>query len=189
MNEKKLIKDIKRLEKKKKKTLKAIIISFLSEFSNLNDLALNLNNLSWDIKEEVYSINSEGITLANKYSDINNKPKKDKKEGLIIMAAALNLARKAAGYTLSENNYGDGVKEAKKRLDSDIEMLVVTQLFTNVNKQLINNNLNALFRWDAQMDIRTCPVCASYNGNQYTASEAPPCPAHPRCRCILFPIS
>ncbi len=188
MNQKALIKDIQKLEKKKKKSLKALVIAFLAEYDNLNDLAINLNSLTKDIKEEIKTINDQGIILANKHSDINNKPKKDKKEGLIITAAAMNLARKAAGYTVAEDNYNDGVKEAKKRLDNDVEMVVITQLFKSFNDQLVNNNPKALFRWEAQLDRRTCPICSGLNGNEYTASEAPDCPAHPRCRCLLIPV-
>src|SRR5260221_13144353 len=107
MNNTAIIKDIQKLEKKNKKRLKSLIIAFLAEYDTLNDLAANLNGLAKDIKDEIKSINDQGIVLANKHSDINNKPKKDKKEGLIITTASMNLARKAAGYTISDDDSVD----------------------------------------------------------------------------------
>ena len=36
----------------------------------------------------------------------------------------------------------------------------------------------------------TCPRCAALDGQEYKNHEdAPPCPLHPRCRCMLVPIT
>ncbi len=36
----------------------------------------------------------------------------------------------------------------------------------------------------------TCPRCAALDGAMYASTKsAPPCPLHPRCRCMLLPIT
>jgi hypothetical protein len=36
----------------------------------------------------------------------------------------------------------------------------------------------------------TCPRCMALDGNKYPSTdESPPCPLHPRCKCMLLPIT
>lgn len=41
--------------------------------------------------------------------------------------------------------------------------------------------------WIAHMDERTCPICRRYDRQIYMLEDAPFCPDHPFCRCILIP--
>jgi len=42
--------------------------------------------------------------------------------------------------------------------------------------------------WDATLERRTCPVCASLHGKKFPIDNAPPLPRHPFCRCVLLPV-
>ena len=42
-------------------------------------------------------------------------------------------------------------------------------------------------RWLTAFDKRTCLKCAALSGKLYPVNEHPPCPCHPRCRCVLIP--
>lgn len=42
-------------------------------------------------------------------------------------------------------------------------------------------------RYIAMLDSRTCEVCASYDGQVFTAKDAPLIPLHENCRCTLCP--
>lgn len=37
-------------------------------------------------------------------------------------------------------------------------------------------------------DERTCPVCASHEGEKHLITEQMPVPFHPRCRCCMIPV-
>lgn len=41
--------------------------------------------------------------------------------------------------------------------------------------------------YDATLDTKTCPECASLHGKMFKASEAPLLPKHVNCRCSLVP--
>lgn len=42
--------------------------------------------------------------------------------------------------------------------------------------------------WNASLERRTCPVCASLHGKKYRMGNEPPLPRHPFCRCVLLPV-
>ena len=37
-------------------------------------------------------------------------------------------------------------------------------------------------------DERTCPICASHEGERYSVGANMPVPFHPRCRCCMIPV-
>lgn len=41
--------------------------------------------------------------------------------------------------------------------------------------------------WNATFDRRTCPRCGNLHGRRFPKAEAPPQPAHYRCRCTYIP--
>jgi len=41
--------------------------------------------------------------------------------------------------------------------------------------------------WRATFGLRTCILCAGLDGHEYPVTIHPPCPLHPRCRCVLIP--
>lgn len=45
------------------------------------------------------------------------------------------------------------------------------------------------YRWDAELDKRTCSTCEELNGKEWDSIDAAPsCPSHIRCRCVLVPF-
>jgi hypothetical protein len=52
--------------------------------------------------------------------------------------------------------------------------------------QLYRNEGVASVDWLSAADGRVCVVCeANETNGPYTPAEVPPCPSHPRCRCVL----
>lgn len=45
-----------------------------------------------------------------------------------------------------------------------------------------------MVEWVAAMDERTCPKCGPLHGKKFRIGEAPDCPLHPNCRCVLIPF-
>ena len=43
-------------------------------------------------------------------------------------------------------------------------------------------------RWVSSFGPRTCPECASLNGQIFNIGEEPPLPLHPMCRCTVVPV-
>ena len=58
-----------------------------------------------------------------------------------------------------------------------------------------NKNIVKQVEWVATLEVRTssgrgtCLSCAALDGQRFPQNEHPPCPQHPRCRCILSPIT
>lgn len=75
-------------------------------------------------------------------------------------------------------------------LEYKIKRLVSTEVFDSYNKGVLSaaEKDNKLVKWDAALDKRTCPNCVSRHGRVYQPGNAPACPAHPNCRCILRPV-
>ncbi|WP_278683412.1 minor capsid protein [Paraclostridium bifermentans] len=44
-------------------------------------------------------------------------------------------------------------------------------------------------KWIAHQDERTCPVCLAYDQRIFPIQDAPFCPDHPFCRCLIIPSS
>lgn len=53
-----------------------------------------------------------------------------------------------------------------------------------------NDDLITGYQWTAILDLSVCPHCASLDGVVYKKDEKrPPIPLHPRCRCLLLPVT
>ncbi len=42
--------------------------------------------------------------------------------------------------------------------------------------------------WLTAYDERVCDECGPLNGKKFKRDEAPDCPLHPNCRCVLLPV-
>lgn len=94
---------------------------------------------------------------------------------------------------------GKGFSEMSKRLQEGIviskreaDTLVSTYVQT-ANVQAMdavygkNKDVLAGVRWHVAYGPRTCLLCASLAGQLFPVADHPPCPVHPRCRCVLIP--
>lgn len=94
---------------------------------------------------------------------------------------------------------GEGYPKMIKRLQEgftltkrEAETLVRTYVHTaNVHamKEVYGKNRDVIagVRWLTALDERTCMRCAALAGKLYPLDDHPPCPLHPRCRCVLIP--
>lgn len=92
---------------------------------------------------------------------------------------------------------GEGSRVLTKRLQEDLAMpRVRADLIARTETMRAYNDASKAqyerygikrVEWLAAIDERTCPTCGALNGRQWPIDKAPPCPAHPRCRCVLLP--
>lgn len=94
---------------------------------------------------------------------------------------------------------GEGYGEMVKRLQEgfviskrEADTLVRTYVHT-VNVHAMeevykkNRDVIAGVSWLTAFDKRTCMRCAALSGKLFPLDDHPPCPLHPRCRCVLVP--
>lgn len=102
---------------------------------------------------------------------------------------------------------GEGYAKLVKRLESTFDELSETEVVTLARTYVQSVNTNAMdmlyeansdivkrVKWTATLEPGykgrgTCPRCAGLDGNEYALNQHPPIPLHPRCRCVLIPIT
>lgn len=94
---------------------------------------------------------------------------------------------------------GEGYREMSKRLQEgfviskrEADTLVRTYVHTaNVHamEEVYKKNRDVIagVSWLTAFDKRTCMRCAALSGKLFPLDDHPPCPLHPRCRCVLVP--
>lgn len=94
---------------------------------------------------------------------------------------------------------GEGYGEMVKRLQEgfviskrEADTLVRTYVHTaNVHamEEVYKKNRDVIagVSWLTAFDKRTCMRCAALSGKLFPLDDHPPCPLHPRCRCVLVP--
>uniref|UniRef100_A0AAU8B3Y9 Minor capsid protein n=1 Tax=Dulem virus 30 TaxID=3145748 RepID=A0AAU8B3Y9_9CAUD len=73
-----------------------------------------------------------------------------------------------------------------------LRRLLDTETHRDINQACLKiyNQKNIEFvKWIAHDDERTCPVCLGYDQRIFPIQDAPFCPDHPFCRCLLIPSS
>lgn len=93
-------------------------------------------------------------------------------------------------------NMGGAIGERIVRQSDVIARTEIMRVSNSVQKGIYDKNQDILkgVQYVATLDDRTCEVCGAidgkvfyYNKNPVSASEQPP--RHPRCRCVLAPIT
>ncbi len=124
-----------------------------------------------------------GETLYDRLSDTTNQSLKRIKGRL--------LQGLIAGKAISEIS-----KEITKALKTSFERIQLinrTEIMRSSNSGIMSaykNNKHVVkgFIYMATLDLKTCSICGSYDGNEYGWGETKPVlPLHPRCRCVYSP--
>lgn len=82
----------------------------------------------------------------------------------------------------------DGIAMSKREAETLVHTYVQSanvHAMETVYKK--NRDVVVGVRWLAAFDKRTCLRCAVLCGKLYPLDNHPPCPCHPRCRCVLIP--
>lgn len=88
-----------------------------------------------------------------------------------------------------------GFQGIERHLDTLVKTYVHTantDAMARVYKE--NRDVVSKVRWTAALEggrgtgRGTCLICASLDGREYEVGHAPPCPVHPRCRCVLLAV-
>jgi SPP1 gp7 family putative phage head morphogenesis protein len=98
------------------------------------------------------------------------------------------MVRRIAGT--QAHQYADGILQRSRR---DIETMVRTAVsgVSNSVRQLTyagNSRVIKAVLFVATLDLRTCEICGSFDGNRYEIDEGPRPPLHPGCRCTTAPV-
>lgn len=108
-------------------------------------------------------------------------------------------ARKVLTRSLTEGlEAGEGARTLAERIGGDMamplqraELIARTETMRAYNDtavaQYVRHDIERV-EWLATKDARTCPTCGMLHGRRWPIEQAPPCPAHPRCRCVLLPV-
>jgi SPP1 gp7 family putative phage head morphogenesis protein len=94
---------------------------------------------------------------------------------------------------------GKGVEDIAKAIDETIDgigrdrarMLARTETMTAFNRAATTQYEKvgvAEVEWYTSHLENVCDLCDSYDKEHFSLGEAPPCPAHPNCPCILLPV-
>jgi len=103
---------------------------------------------------------------------------------------------------------GEGYSKLVRRLGSDFELTqreAITLARTYVQSANVtaqeavyaaNADIVDRVKWTSTLENGfsksgrgTCMVCASLDGKEFARDSHPPCPRHPRCRCLLVPVT
>lgn len=204
--QKKLLKDIKKIHSL---VSKAISKEVSKGVSNLGVKSLNgMEDIySWDGKDPKYNyISEKAIKIADA---VENVPV----GGLLLadwvdktLDETITLQRKV----LTSRIKGESYKKMYKSLVgvySDMtrkELITLTRTYNQsiavaAQEKTFEENKDVIksWRWTSILELGfsssgrgTCPRCAALDGVEYKEGESrPPCPLHPRCRCMWSPIT
>lgn len=89
---------------------------------------------------------------------------------------------------------GKGIKEALATIRGRIDTIARTESASVFNRaKAASVGAQVVRVWDATLDKRTCPVCASAHGTRSNPdgsfSVGEPGAVHPRCRCTFYLLS
>lgn len=94
---------------------------------------------------------------------------------------------------------GEGARVLARRIEDDMamprqraELIARTETmraFNDTSKEQYARYGIERVEWLATPDERTCSVCGALHGRQWDIGKAPQCPAHPRCRCVILPVT
>lgn len=94
---------------------------------------------------------------------------------------------------------GEGARVLARRISDDMamprqraELIARTETmraFNDASKEQYARYGIERVEWLATPDERTCSVCGALHGRSWPLGKEPPCPAHPRCRCVILPVT
>jgi SPP1 gp7 family putative phage head morphogenesis protein len=104
---------------------------------------------------------------------------------------------------------GEDYRQLVRRLQTEYAELTKDEITTLARTYVQGANVGAMekvykenpkvvnsVRWSATLEPGykktgrgTCLRCAALDGNRYPVNKHPRCPLHPRCRCILLPVT
>jgi len=107
------------------------------------------------------------------------------------------IQREITAGMLSGENYrelANRIKVGWTGTKTELETLVRTYV-QSINTQAAqdvydaNPNIVKSVVWRATFGLQTCLRCAGLDGQEYQMNDHPPIPLHPRCRCVLIPVT
>lgn len=129
--------------------------------------------------------------------DSANRIEREVRIGLAEGQSVPDIARRIRGT--SELKGKDGVFEITTRHAQAIARNAATHVANQVSSEVnkANSDIVREEQWIATLDLRTCPICGSRDGQRWPVGEGPMPPAHPpgpnggacRCRRIAVVLS
>lgn len=109
--------------------------------------------------------------------------------GMIEGQTVDQLVRRIRGTRAAR--YKDGILEISRRSATTLALTANSTIANAARQEVFKANVKLIdkLKWVATLDSRTSPGCQSKDGQLYEIGKAPACPAHPRCRSIIIPVT
>lgn len=109
--------------------------------------------------------------------------------GMIEGQTVDQLVRRIRGTRAAR--YKDGILEISRRSATTLALTANSTIANAARQEVFKANAKLIdkLKWVATLDSRTSPGCQSKDGQLYEIGKAPACPAHPRCRSIIIPVT
>ena len=183
------LEDLAKLEDKRIRKLNLLLLGIMLSADDERELIYKIKKSTSSLVDEIKDIRKSSFAIADKYSIENHRADESDRQLVIISASLYMLSIMAKRVAVSDKEkFEQKAKEAIVLSLPLIERLVVTEIYEANMRKMVVNNREALFRWNAVNDKRTCDVCGSLDGNTYKAADLPGYP-HPNCRCVAEIVS
>lgn len=103
---------------------------------------------------------------------------------------AAQLARRIRGT--KANGYRDGILQISRKSAETLALTANSTIANAARETVYRDNAKLIdkLRWVSTLDTRTSPTCQSRDGQLYDLDKPhPSCPAHPRCRSVIIPVT
>lgn len=164
--------------------LKRKINQLVSSVDNEDELLAQTSDFIEETKKEIITIHQNAESLADNHSEKRRKSTLNR--DLLVSSALLvlfsHIHRRIA---LEEGQWRERVKTSLQETVSYIDKIARNETFSAYNQKILTNNPDKQLIWNAILDKRVCKDCEELDGQIFNKSNAPDCPLHINCRCIL----
>lgn len=146
-----------------------VLLRRASVQASLNEIVVDQR-----VREVLYA--REASLFKGVTEELLSKMKLELSDGILKGEGMSKLAKRISKTT--------GLSEKRARLIARTETMYA---FNTASKEEFKRYGVEKVEWVAAMDERTCPKCGPLHGKKFKIGEAPDCPLHPNCRCVLIP--
>lgn len=182
-------KDVLKAERRNKRKLKAGLLLLLMGVSSRAALLASIPTLSRKVQKQIRALHREPNELAR---EVEEGPKADSPDALLIAATAANLIGALVGSTQVRLTTGTAFPEALEAAVGDVahrlDRIAVTETWRAYNDQILaaTEGKEGTWVWNAVLDKATCAECSGLHGRHFSsAGDVPGIPRHPLCRCHI----
>jgi SPP1 gp7 family putative phage head morphogenesis protein len=183
----------KKLTKQQKQNREVLAVALAALFLGVSSplrMMMQAPVLAASFQKRIASLHASAQELAN--GETPETVPVETVDPLLTMAAAMGVVSTVIGttqvLTQAGKGFQDAVSGALEAVGPRLNTIATTETFGAFSKQVRANTAESegVWSWDATLDRRTCPRCASLHGKTWDRlGDVPSIPAHINCRCFL----